>query len=1503
MMSVVLSDSDWDCYSGSSDDEGQDDMESMYGGHAQSILSSLEESIGKIDDFLSFEGGFLPGDIVCSVEHPSGQMGRVVDLDMIVDLEAVSGALIKAVNSKRLLKFRAFASGDYVVCGQWLGKVVKVVDSVTVLFDDGAKCEIRVENPEILEPVSRNSLEDGQYPYYPGQRVRVRLPSMIKCGYKTNQELGVVCHVEVGLVQVNWISCVGVDFSLTGPTPSNLQDPKDLILLACFSYANWQVGDWCLFPFDENGDQEFCIKEQPPHNSEIFSKMYRKSVLKREKPGLDQFFVIVKTKTKVDVIWQDGNYSIGLDAQTLASVDNIGIHEFWPEQFVLKKVLDDNLIFPDVQKVGIVKSMDSKERTVKVKWMPSSPNLVDCNEKHEEEFVSAYELSEHPDFSYCIGDVVVRMGCSENSDGSHPNHGEVHEKRCSSQINNMGIVRGSLGNEHLGGPKENINGNLFRIGIVNGLKDGGVEVKWASGVVSKVAPDEIVGISKPEDVTSSPLSLDDAEAHSPQWMLENDKLSPGLKKEEAADDSGEKLDKDIWDSRAFSLPRAAIGFLANVASSVFGLGLSSSAKSTSFEKLGKSYLDIEDLPSTASSTEISGQTVLKQAGEELLFASISGKSGAFKLFDTVGDYSDHHFVDATSHNAVLSQVKRGWLKKVHQEWQILERDLPDTIYVRVCEERMDLMRAAIVGTPGTPYHDGLFFFDIFFPPDYPNEPPLVHYNSGGLRLNPNLYESGRVCLSLLKTWNGTGTEVWNQDKSTILQVLLSLQALVLNEKPYFNEAGYDRQIGRAEGEKNSTTYNENAFLLSIKTMLYLLRKPPKHFEALVDQHFSNHSHSIFTACEAYMNGASVGRPILLTEADGEVQSSSSTGFRIMLAKLFPKLVSAFVEKGIDCNKFLGQDAKNGLRYRQLFGTTRTVFTAAANMIMKSQSKAFQLLAFSSSSSSSPSRDGLIDSQELLGYGSPATLMTPSCGASSSKKCPEVIDLTSVEVQESRADNRKRKQAVSCDIIEIDEDEVQNEVVIAEEGKNKAIIMGLAEEWHKQVKDALANDLLEFKKEQLSSDPAPSASMEAQDLDYFEKYQEDYADSDEDAYMYSIEEDDDLYSHGNNDDEYEENIDDLYISAQLDAVDLPAGQEASFPWLQHLDAGPSKAVMGASSSQLGQSSCKQKKQQQEVQMQHGTESSNVQNSNRQTEFEKNEKDGESEVQQKFNLFKRFDTVSDFSDHHYSDPNVSHKKSSCGGLLAKKAPKNWSKTIQNEWKLLEKDLPDTIFVRVYEERLDLLRAVIVGAAGTPYHDGLFFFDVCFPSDYPKVPPLVYYYSGGLRLNPNLYNCGKVCLSLLNTWHGNKDERWTPGKSTMLQVLLSIQALVLNAKPYFNEPGWAPEAGQPHGEKKALDYNESTFILSCKTMMYALRRPPKHFEDFVAGHFQLRSHAILQSCKAYMDGAQVGCLVSGGIQDVDEGDKSCSVKFRTAVQEIFPKLIKAFTDNGSDCSKFIS
>ena len=67
-------------------------------------------------------------------------------------------------------------------------------------------------------------------------------------------------------------------------------------------------------------------------------------------------------------------------------------------------------------------------------------------------------------------------------------------------------------------------------------------------------------------------------------------------------------------------------------------------------------------------------------------------------------------------------------------------------------------------------------------------------------------------------------------------------------------------------------------------------------------------------------------------------------------------------------------------------------------------------------------------------------------------------------------------------------------------------------------------------------------------------------------------------------------------------------------------------------------------------------------------------------------------------------------------------------------------------------------------------------CIYLDYPKVPPLVHYISYVAdKLNPNLYEDGKVCVSLLGTWSGKGTETWTPN-SNMLQLLVSIQGLIL-------------------------------------------------------------------------------------------------------------------------------
>lgn len=59
--------------------------------------------------------------------------------------------------------------------------------------------------------------------------------------------------------------------------------------------------------------------------------------------------------------------------------------------------------------VGILKSVDAKQRTAVVRWLKPVARPEELREFGEEETVSVYELIGHPDYAYCLGDVVIRL--------------------------------------------------------------------------------------------------------------------------------------------------------------------------------------------------------------------------------------------------------------------------------------------------------------------------------------------------------------------------------------------------------------------------------------------------------------------------------------------------------------------------------------------------------------------------------------------------------------------------------------------------------------------------------------------------------------------------------------------------------------------------------------------------------------------------------------------------------------------------------------------------------------------------------------------------------------------------------------------------------------------------------------------------------------------------------------------------------------------------------------
>uniref|UniRef100_A0A0D9UWA6 E2 ubiquitin-conjugating enzyme n=1 Tax=Leersia perrieri TaxID=77586 RepID=A0A0D9UWA6_9ORYZ len=913
------------------------------------------EKTEDIDSVVVMDRSFLHGDIVASASDPTGQMGLVADVSLVVDLQGPHGEIIKCVSSKDLRRIREFNVGDYVVSGPWLGRVDEVLDNVNVLFDDGSICKVAKADPMRLRPASPMN-PDTSCPFYPGQRVKAVSSSVYKTSrwlnglWKASRLEGTVTKVETVAVIVYWIASAHFATSQESVPPEE-QNPKDLTLLSCFSYANWQLTDWCLphqytssctddsliesseikdsddlsgpqadipeasdvktepaqkTDMDENpgrvdgdcsADGDSCLAKEsesgtiastvPKEGSQdnaTYRKKLRKVFVKKDKrtrrrdESFERALLIADTHTKVDVIWQDGTKECGASSTSLIPIHSPNDHEFFPEQYVVDKVGNDVDDSSETKRVGLVRSVNAKDRTVSVSWFKSSfhpqePREIECNE-----VVSAYELDGHPDYDYCFGDVVVRLPSvslpleSTNKENTMDLDKNVNSTEASATLVTDAEVQF---------PQESSLEftSLSWAGNIVGLQDGDIKVIWGDGSVSKVGPHEIYVVGREDDGAS----LDDGTASDGASWETVDDNETDLVDDSAQDDSQNVAENNIErESGSFNSQdgnsvatgpfSAAIGFMSRLASGFFA----------------RESGDDIDKNEGENNVATSGCTVVvtndSSAGADVDMADNPEDSDDFKHFDVLQCPPDHHYLE----NIVQGTGGRKWVKKVQQEWTILEKNLP----------------AVIIGASGTPYQDGLFFFDFHLPPEYPQVPPSAYYHSGGLRVNPNLYVDGKVCLSLLNTWTGRGNEVWDPSSSSILQVLVSLQGLVLNEKPYFNEAGYEKQVGTVEGEKNALPYNENTYLLSLKSMLYILRRPPMHFEDFVKSHFSKRGNYILKACDAYLQGNVVGT---LTDdacaTERSKEHSCSVGFKLALAKILPRLITALKDVGANCEQY------------------------------------------------------------------------------------------------------------------------------------------------------------------------------------------------------------------------------------------------------------------------------------------------------------------------------------------------------------------------------------------------------------------------------------------------------------------------------------------------------------------------------------------------------------------------------------------------------------------------
>ena len=157
-----------------------------------------------------------------------------------------------------------------------------------------------------------------------------------------------------------------------------------------------------------------------------------------------------------------------------------------------------------------------------------------------------------------------------------------------------------------------------------------------------------------------------------------------------------------------------------------------------------------------------------------------------------------------------------------------------------------------------------------------------------------------------------------------------------------------------------------------------------------------------------------------------------------------------------------------------------------------------------------------------------------------------------------------------------------------------------------------------------------------------------------------------------------------------------------------------------------------------------------------------------------------------------------------------------------------------------------SMIIGPNDTIYRHGFYFFEINYPKDYPYSPPKVTYHTNNhnVRFNPNLYKNGKVCISILNTWHG---PQWTSCQ-TISSILLSLTTLLHN-KALTNEPGIKETHRDFKNYNKIIEYSNYRIAINEVLSNKICGNFYLRFKDEIKEYISLNNEKILEDVNSFI------------------------------------------------------
>lgn len=673
---------------------------------------------------------------------------------------------------------RPYLRGDMVLYDGWFGDVYDAFEEIVVWFNDGRL--VAFEDVSALvclrpDPNCVGELLDVGYivqatAAYIAARGRLVAPVGGNLIYPTpSGSRGVVFEIKVNSIGVNWRGRRLGDIG-------SVHQPHPIVDFANIPQSEVRRYSYCrmLSPAKfvaGKMDAEFSLgtdvrlrsavipsaavhshDDSPPSDGDQPVSEIRTGEPRHEdqEAGDLHTFVVVGVTSNLVVRWQDQSMSSHASKDLLADEEFEDNHELWPYCLVAPLPPASPLAIWRPSRLGVVQSVVSSDRIAQVLWKDTqeieyvsghNQQLILLPRGSESIFpltlppqgtaypeeVSLYDVGLVPDMSLQVLDLVMVIPADAmrsaadgpsgptQSEAKYDWIGHVVDKRPDGMVVvRMGAMR--VPEDRLY-PPDRLQFLLSREDVLD-LIEGSV-----SGDEHSDASDE-ERANNPE----VPIAV---------WY-ENDqgeRISPALSEDDGwstADDSANGDDVDMEDA-----PPEEAAVEDDETAAEDGVN----AQAPRLEPSGQN-----------GHKETNGDAV--EAGETPSSVprprrlSIRGGPPLFDILDSEPP-STHAYITDDTEPLTGTQMRR-----IRKEHSILSSSLPEGVYVRGWESRLDLFRVLIIGPPDTPYEYAPFLIDFQFPSEFPMKPPRAFFHawtSGSSAINPNLYQDGKICLSLLNT--------------------------------------------------------------------------------------------------------------------------------------------------------------------------------------------------------------------------------------------------------------------------------------------------------------------------------------------------------------------------------------------------------------------------------------------------------------------------------------------------------------------------------------------------------------------------------------------------------------------------------------------------------------------------------------------------------------------------------------------------------------------------------